>query len=85
VGTTSSYVWVVSSQEASHATRGCWRFSSDPPRLVKRLVDEIAGPGAFTAEWNGTNGNGEHASTGVYFSRIIAGSLVEAKKVVLLK
>jgi len=54
-------------------------------RLIKRLVDQTAGPGTFTTEWNGTNESGEHVSTGVYFCRLIAGSFTDTQKMVLLK
>jgi hypothetical protein len=53
--------------------------------LVKRLVDETRGPGAFVAEWDATNAEGEHVSTGVYFYRLTAGSFTETRKMVLLK
>jgi flagellar hook assembly protein FlgD len=54
-------------------------------RFVKQLVNEVAGPGTFATDWDGTNENGEHVSTGVYFCRLIAGSFTETQKMVLLK
>ncbi|UCH83418.1 MAG: T9SS type A sorting domain-containing protein, partial [Candidatus Latescibacterota bacterium] len=54
-------------------------------RKIKQLVDEVRGPGQFTAEWNGTNVNGSRVSTGVYFYRIEAGSFVQTRKMVMLK
>jgi hypothetical protein len=54
-------------------------------RLIKDLVDEDAGPGTFTREWDGTNANGEQVSTGVYFYRLNAGSFAETRKMVLIK
>jgi flagellar hook assembly protein FlgD len=54
-------------------------------RLVKRLVDDVARPGTYTTQWNGTNEDGEMVSSGVYFCRLTAGSSVETKKMVLLK
>jgi len=53
--------------------------------LMKSLVDDEKGPGSFTAEWDGTNAEGEHVSTGVYFYRLSAGSFTETKKMVLMK
>jgi len=54
-------------------------------RLVKRLVDEVAGPGTFTAVWDGTSENGGRVSTGVYFYRMNAGSFSQTERMVLLK
>ncbi len=53
--------------------------------LIARLVDENAGPGIFTAEWDGRNAAGDDVSTGVYFYRLAAGSFLETRKMVLLK
>jgi hypothetical protein len=53
--------------------------------LVRRLVDEDKGPGAYVAEWDGRNTEGERVSTGVYFYRLAAGTFSETRKMVLLK
>jgi flagellar hook assembly protein FlgD len=54
-------------------------------QLVKELVNEVAEPGIFTKEWDGTNANGEQVSTGVYFYRLNAGSFAQTRKMILLK
>jgi hypothetical protein len=54
-------------------------------RMVRRLVNEVKGPGLYTAEWDGRNGDGQLVSTGVYFYRMSAGSFVETRKMVMLK
>jgi hypothetical protein len=54
-------------------------------RLVRQLVDTTREPGAYTAQWNGRNLNGESVSSGIYFYRLQAGSEVQTKKMVMLK
>ncbi|HKW13408.1 MAG TPA: kelch repeat-containing protein, partial [Candidatus Krumholzibacteria bacterium] len=46
-------------------------------RLVKKLVDEWTARGAHLVTWEGTNQNGEHVASGVYFYRLTAGRQVE--------
>jgi len=47
---------------------------------VETLVDEKLEPGYYKHEWNGSR-----FASGVYFYRIIAGTFVETKKLVILK
>jgi len=54
-------------------------------RRVRTLVDRHHAPGAFRARWDGYNDQGSRVATGVYFYRLIAGSFVDTKKMVLLK
>ena len=49
-------------------------------REVTTLVNEELRPGAYEADWDGSN-----FSSGVYFYKIISGDFVETKKMVLMK
>ncbi len=49
-------------------------------KLVKELVNEYKEAGSYTVKFDGTN-----FASGVYFYRIEAGSLVDTKKMVLVK
>jgi hypothetical protein len=52
---------------------------------VVTLVDEWQDPGRKIVRWNGTNANGNHVASGVYFYRLRAGNFVKARKMVLLR
>ncbi|MBN2010364.1 Ig-like domain-containing protein [candidate division KSB1 bacterium] len=52
---------------------------------IATLVDEQREAGYHTAIWNGLDKNGNRATSGVYYYRIIAGSFVHTKKMVLMK
>jgi hypothetical protein len=54
-------------------------------RRVRDLVHEHRAPGAYRVVWDGRDGNGTQVASGVYFYKIIAGSFVETKKMVMLK
>jgi hypothetical protein len=54
-------------------------------RLVRKMVDAVQGPGAFSADWNGQNDQGHPVASGVYFYRLDAGPRVETRKMVFLK
>lgn len=49
-------------------------------REVATLVDELKQPGTYTVQWNARN-----VATGVYYSQLTIGNLVETKKLVLLR
>lgn len=52
---------------------------------VKTLVAEMQEPGAYHVTWDGTENSGKRAPSGVYVYRLIAGSYVSAKTMVLVK
>ena len=54
-------------------------------KVVKTLVDEVVKPGAYRILWDGTDDSGNKVTSGIYFYRMIAGSYVSVKKMVLIK
>jgi M6 family metalloprotease-like protein len=53
--------------------------------LVRTLVQGTLGAGEHTAGWDGTDMHGQAVATGVYFTRMIAGSFEQTRKMVLVK
>ena len=54
-------------------------------RKVTTLVDEVKAAGEYDAVWNGTNGAGARAASGVYFYRLKAGDKAMVRKMLLMK
>ncbi len=54
-------------------------------RWVRTLVDETRAGGDHVVPWDGRDARGQAVASGVYFYRLIAGAVVESKKMVLLK
>jgi len=52
---------------------------------VIALVNEYQEAGNYTVTWDGMDGNGNEASSGVYFYRITVGDFASVKKMVLVK
>ena len=53
--------------------------------LVRTLVNENQKPGRYNAVWDGCNDTGRNVSSGIYFCRISTGSVVQTKKLVLMR
>lgn len=54
-------------------------------RKVRTLVNTYMTPGAYTAEWDGSDENHETVASGVYFAQLEAAGQVDSKRLVLLK
>ena len=54
-------------------------------RLVASLVDEIRPAGRYEENWDGTDGAGSAAASGVYFYRLHAGAFEATRKMILLR
>jgi hypothetical protein len=67
---------------SGHARLGVYDTAG---RLVAVLLDEYAGTGTTTIEWDGRNRNGRSAPSGVYFYRLTAAGVSTTRKMLLLK
>ncbi len=54
-------------------------------RRVCVLVDRVMNAGSHEVIWRGLTDNGLPAASGIYFCRLVAGDVVETKKMVLLR
>ena len=54
-------------------------------QTVITLVDEAQGPGPRAARWNGRDGSGETAGSGIYICRLTAGKRRGSRKMLLLR
>lgn len=52
---------------------------------VTTLIDDMLIAGHHSVVWNGTDSNGNHVSSGVYFSKMQAGNTISIRKMMLLK
>jgi hypothetical protein len=53
--------------------------------LVRRLADQAMPVGSHSFVWDGADEAGRTASSGIYFVRLLAGSVTETRKIVMLK
>jgi len=54
-------------------------------RLVRTLVNEIRTAGPYRIDWDGKDNAGRTAAAGLYMYRLVAGDMVQQKKMTLLK
>ncbi|MFH1680434.1 MAG: FlgD immunoglobulin-like domain containing protein, partial [Candidatus Eisenbacteria bacterium] len=54
-------------------------------RLVQNVADGVFAAGSHTVVWDGRDQSGRPAASGVYFARVEASGLAEARKIVLLR
>jgi len=54
-------------------------------RLVRVLVEGDRAAGTYGELWDGRNGGGDSAASGIYFYRLIAGIFSETRKMILMK
>lgn len=52
---------------------------------IRTLVDTSQTSGKHTVIWNGNNDSGQKVSSGLYIYRLISGSFVESKQMIMLK
>jgi len=52
---------------------------------VKTLVNERKLPGYYSIQWQGDNDSDTHVSSGIYIYRMIAGSFIKSKTMVLVR
>jgi flagellar hook assembly protein FlgD len=54
-------------------------------RRITRLVSQTMSAGEHSIMWHGTDSRGSRVASGVYFYQITAGTLVETKRMILVK
>jgi flagellar hook assembly protein FlgD len=52
---------------------------------TRTLVDETKSAGTYSVEWDGTDDSGNAVASGMYLYCFIAGDVVQAKKMLLIK
>jgi hypothetical protein len=54
-------------------------------RVVKRIISKEMPANVYKVAWDGTNTGGQNVASGVYFYKLVAGSHVATKKMVLIR
>jgi cyclomaltodextrinase len=54
-------------------------------RKIATLVDKFQQPGIYKVVWNGKNGFGQSAASGIYFYQLQSENFINVKKMILLK
>jgi flagellar hook assembly protein FlgD len=54
-------------------------------RRVSTLADDVRPAGRHEVDWDGTDSDGQRVASGVYYVRVSAGALAEAKAVTIVR
>jgi len=54
-------------------------------RVVRRLIEEPRAPGRYRIAWDGKDGGGRRAASGVYFARLSAGGSTVCRKMLIMR
>jgi flagellar hook assembly protein FlgD len=54
-------------------------------REIVTLASGLKYPGYYKEEWNGEDNNGRLVPSGVYFCRLVTGSSIQTKKMILIR
>ena len=54
-------------------------------RKITTLVDENLNKGNYSIVWNGTNSNGQHQASGIYFVKLTCNDIMTTQKISLIK
>jgi len=89
------FLWPNHPNPFNPATRICFRIVkpeivsllvfNTSGELVRTLVNSNRDPGTYTIWWDGKDDSGKLLASGVYFCRLVAGSLKQTTKLVVLK
>jgi len=84
LGTTSEFAenYVADLPSRSHVSITIFNLLG---RKVANLLDEELASGSYRVNWDGVLSSGQHASSGVYFYRLVAADFIDTKKMLLLK
>ncbi len=52
---------------------------------IKTLLNEMKTPGSYSTLWDGTDENGNHVSSGLYFYRLTSSAFSQTRKAMLLR
>ena len=52
---------------------------------MRELIDGSREAGVYSETWDGKDGGGRDAASGIYFYKLVAGSHAETRKMVLLR
>ena len=54
-------------------------------KVIKTLVNSVLAPGTYNVKWNGNDESGRVTPSGIYIYNLVSGSLVQSKKMFLVK